>query len=133
MSVAEIDLDHAWERLSSEATAVLIDVRTEAEWSFVGIPDLSTINKPVKLVEWTTFPSGAPNADFVAQASDGLDPSQPLLMLCRSGARSRAAGSALAAAGFTDVSNVSAGFEGDVGPDNHRHGGWKEALPWIQQ
>ena len=68
----------------------------------------------------------------VAQALDGVADDAPLLVLCRSGARSAAAGAALLAAGRTDVHNVVAGFEGDLDPAGHRHGGWKDSLPWRQ-
>lgn len=129
----QIALEEAWQRLADEDDAQLIDVRTMAEWSFVGVPDLSSLDKDVRFVEWTRFPTGDANPDFVAEAGAGLRPDQPLLMLCRSGARSAAAGQALLATGFTDVSNVTAGFEGDLGPDQHRHGGWKDSLPWIQR
>lgn len=129
----QITLDEAWQRLADEDDAQLIDVRTVAEWTFVGVPDLSSLGKETRFVEWTAFPSGAANPGFVAEASADLRPDQPLLMLCRSGARSAAAAQALLAAGFTDVSNVTAGFEGDLGADQHRHGGWKDSLPWIQR
>ncbi len=79
------------------------------------------------------WPGGRPNPDFVEKASDGLDPSQPILLLCRSGVRSAAAAAALTDAGFTDVYNVSDGFEGDLDHESHRPGGWRGAgLPWRQ-
>ncbi|MFW2382918.1 MAG: rhodanese-like domain-containing protein [Acidimicrobiales bacterium] len=131
MTAPQISLDEAWETLSENPDAVLIDVRTTAEWSFVGIPDLTPLGKNVRTVEWTTFPSGQPNPQFLEQATEGLAPDQPLLMLCRSGGRSNAAAQLLNASGFTAL-NVSAGFEGDLDPDGHRHGGWKDELPWRQ-
>lgn len=132
MAHTEISLEEAWSMLSSDDNATLIDVRTNAEWNFVGVPYLAAIGKQVRLVEWSRFPDGASNERFIEQATDELTPDQPLLLLCRSGARSRAAAQALEAAGFPKVYNVSAGFEGDLDPDGHRHGGWKELLPWQQ-
>lgn len=109
--------------------ATLIDVRTMAEWTWVGVPDIDG----ARFVEWNSWPSGSPNPDFVAQASDGLDQSEPILCLCRSGARSAAAAAALTAAGFTTVYNISDGFEGNPDHDGHRRGGWRGAgLPWRQ-
>lgn len=131
MTVEELALDAAWAMLS-EPDAVLVDVRTTAEWSFVGVPDLASLDKEVRLVEWSRFPSGQPNPDFVTEASAGLSPDQAVLLLCRSGARSRAAAEALAARGFTRTFNVSAGFEGPLDDSAHRHGGWKDHLPWRQ-
>lgn len=132
MAHSEISLEDTWSTLTGDEAAVLIDVRTVAEWSFVGLPDLSSLGKEVRAVEWTMFPDGAQNPDFVPMASTGLDPDQPILLLCRSGARSRSAAAALSAAGFTNLFNVSAGFEGDLDAQGHRHGGWKDSLPWQQ-
>ncbi len=131
MAVPQISLEEAWDELSSNPDAVLIDVRTVAEWSFVGVPDLSSIGKQVRTVEWTQFPTGEGNERFMEEATRDLTPEQPLLLLCRSGARSNAAAQALSAAGFS-ATNISAGFEGDLDQEGHRHGGWKDELPWIQ-
>ena len=115
--------------LLEQPHAVLIDCRTKAEWSFVGVPDIAD----TRLVEWTTWPTGASNADFVAEATAGLEPDQPIVLLCRSGGRSAAAGHSLAAAGFTQVFNVLEGFEGDLDANGQRRGGWRGAgLPWRQ-
>ncbi len=131
--VAQLTLTEAWDLMSADPNAVLVDVRTEAEWNFVGVPVLDELNRQPRLAQWTTFPGGSPNADFMAEASRDLDPSQPVLFLCRSGARSQAAAEAFSAAGFQSTYNITAGFEGDKGPDGHRVGGWKHsALPWAQ-
>lgn len=130
--IAELTLDEAWSLLASDATAVLIDVRTAAEWQFVGTPDLASIGKATRLVEWITWPGGASNPGFIAEATADLEPDQQVLLLCRSGARSLAAATALAANGFPNVFNVVAGFEGDLDAETHRHGGWKDNLPWTQ-
>jgi rhodanese-related sulfurtransferase len=60
---------------------------------------------------------------------------RPVVLICRSGIRSRDAGEALEAAGFINVINVSEGFEGPL--DDHYHrgtlGGWRfHGLPWQQ-
>lgn len=132
MAYSEISLQDAWSILSEQESATLIDVRTTAEWNFVGTADLASIGKQVRLVEWTQFPGGTPNPGFDQQATEGLDADQPVLMLCRSGARSKAAGERLVSLGYSTVYNVSAGFEGDLDESGHRHGGWKDALPWKQ-
>lgn len=131
--VANLTLDEAWNMLTSDERSVLIDVRTAAEWNFVGTPVLDEIGRELRLIEWITFPAGTPNPDFLASATAGLDPDAPVLFLCRSGARSDAAARAFDAAGFSSTYNVTAGFEGDLGADGHRRGGWKhEGLPWRQ-
>jgi rhodanese-related sulfurtransferase len=132
MTVQDLSIDETWQMLTTTPAAVVIDVRTKAEWSYVGTPDLVSIGNELRLVEWIDYPNGDPNPTFVDEASEGLDPSKPVLLLCRSGVRSRAAGEALVAAGFTDVYNIAPGFEGDLDGEGHRHGGWKEHLPWRQ-
>jgi rhodanese-related sulfurtransferase len=127
----------AWELLSRETGAQLIDVRTTAEWAFVGLPDLSSIGRRVHCLEWQSFPSMEANADFVTQAAAALGGKKdvPVLFLCRSGARSRAAAMAMTAAGYTKSFNIADGFEGGLDDERHRGGqnGWKAAgLPWKQ-
>jgi rhodanese-related sulfurtransferase len=126
----------AWERLKSDPRAQLIDVRTMAEWNFVGLPDLSSLGRQAICIEWQHFPGGGRNVDFVDEVSQALpDKSAPVLLMCRSGARSRAAAIALTAAGFTQAINIGDGFEGDTDEEGHRgkQNGWKAAeLPWRQ-
>ena len=83
-SIPQLNLDEAWQMLRDDPDAVLIDVRTMAEWNFVGVPDLSSLPNQLRTVEWTTFPTGAANPNFVDQATEGLDAAQPILLLCRS-------------------------------------------------
>ena len=129
----ELTLDAAWAMLADDPSAVLIDVRTEAEWNFVGVPDLDTIGKQARFVEWVRFPDGSPNPEFLEQATAGLEPGQPLLLLCRSGGRSLNGAMALTAAGYGPAYNVSAGFEGPLDESGHRSSGWRHAgLAWRQ-
>ncbi|MEY4965136.1 MAG: hypothetical protein RL274_719 [Pseudomonadota bacterium] len=136
----DISAAEAWDRLQNDPKAQLIDVRTVAEWNFVGVPDLEDLGRRVHCVEWQSFPTGAPNAAFTADAMQalgaaGAGKSDPVLLLCRSGARSRAAAIALTAAGFEKSFNIAGGFEGDVDGEGHRGNtsGWKASgLPWQQ-
>jgi rhodanese-related sulfurtransferase len=121
--------------LRAEADAVLVDVRTSAEWSYVGVPDLSPIGKRVIPIEWQRFPDGALNQSFVEQLHEaGVAEGAPIYFLCRSGVRSAAAARVATAAGLGPAYNVSDGFEGPLDPDGHRTvAGWKAAgLPWRQ-
>ena len=126
----------AWKILSEQKNAILIDVRTRAEWNYVGLPDLETLGKKPALLEWQVFPSMQPNPEFVAALSGALpDKETPLLFLCRSGARSAAAAKAMTAAGYSKCLNVADGFEGPLDAQAKRGaaGGWKAAgLPWRQ-
>jgi len=130
----DISVQDAWDRL--QAGARLVDVRTMAEWNFVGLPDLSSLRRRAHCVEWQSFPSGAQNPGFVAEASQALDdPGAQVMVICRSGARSRAAAIALTQAGFTRAFNIAGGFEGDADQEGHRGNinGWKASdLPWRQ-
>jgi len=126
----------AFNALRNEPDAVLVDVRTEPEWQFVGFPDLSLIGKRAVLAQWQTFPGGQPNADFAADCeAAGLKKGQPVYFLCRSGVRSMHAAAAMTALGFGPCYNIAQGFEGDKDTEGHRGrtGGWKVAgLPWQQ-
>jgi rhodanese-related sulfurtransferase len=132
--------EEAWSTLSTEAKAQIVDVRTAAEWSFVGVPDLSSLGREVHLQEWQTYPSGAVDPGFADKASQvlreaGANYETPVLFLCRSGARSRAAAIAMTKAGWLRAYNIVGGFEGDLDDKKHRGGrnGWKVAgLPWRQ-
>lgn len=128
-------VEETWRALREDSSAVLVDVRTRAEWNFVGVPDLRETGKELVTVEWQGFPDSTRNADFVAEVQQQVRPEQKVFLLCRSGARSRAAAIALTAAGFAACFNVAGGFEGDLDAQKHRGvaGGWKAAgLPWIQ-
>lgn len=126
----------AWEFLQAHDQAVLIDVRTDAEWSFVGVPYFGAdSDRSVHLISWVNFPDGAVNQRFVTQVQEAVaDVHTPVLCLCRSGARSIAAATTLTQAGFTHALNVTEGFEGQLDAAGHRGvGGWKtHDLPWRQ-
>jgi rhodanese-related sulfurtransferase len=128
--------DDAWKILESDPRSALIDVRTQAEWAYVGVPDLSRLGKQPVFVEWAVFPNMNVNPHFAEQVkASGVAPDAPALFLCRSGVRSRAAAIAMTAAGFGPCYNIATGFEGDHDPQRHRGivSGWKVAnLPWVQ-
>jgi rhodanese-related sulfurtransferase len=131
----EVSCSDAYVELQADHNAVLVDVRTTAEWSYVGLPDLTQIGKKAVFLEWQHFPDGTLNGDFVEQLREaGVHEGVPVYFLCRSGARSAAAAKAATAAGLGPAYNVSDGFEGHLGPDGHRTvSGWKAAgLPWRQ-
>ncbi len=126
----------AWDALLADPDAQLVDVRTDAEWQYVGLPDLRRAGKQAVLVSWQYFPSGNVNPDFVDELRDsGLTPDQKLYFICRSGVRSLAAAQAAEAAGFGTCFNVAHGFEGNPDGQGHRGtvSGWKaDGLPWRQ-
>jgi rhodanese-related sulfurtransferase len=102
-----------WEALMSNPDAALCDVRTNAEWSFVGVPDLSQTGKQPVLIQWQVFPTMQPNPKFIeALGQANVGPDHHVYFLCRSGARSMAAAQAAKAAGYKHVFNIKDGFEG---------------------
>lgn len=136
----DVSAAEALEGLASEPQALLVDVRTRAEWNYVGLADLASIGKEALLIEWQSFPTMAVNADFadllsaeLERRGTGRDAS--LYFLCRSGVRSLAAARAMAERGYSRCFNVAGGFEGPLDGARHRGGtdGWKAAgLPWVQ-
>lgn len=135
---AAMKLPYAGALLPGEAHAIaqraagakLVDVRTRAEWEYVGrIPESV-------LVEWNTYPSGQRNPQFLDQLQDEVAKTEaPVMFFCRSGARSHSAAAAATQAGYPNCYNILEGFEGDKDAEGHRSsvGGWRKAgLPWTQ-
>lgn len=126
--------------LAEDRSAVLVDVRTRAEWAFVGVADLSPIGKQPVLIEWQSYPAMQVNPRFLDELAAALGGSPasreaPLFFLCRSGARSASAAASAAAAGYAACFNISDGFEGRLDVARHRGTveGWKASgLPWVQ-
>lgn len=117
--------------LQQTPEAVLVDCRTEIEHMYVGHPI------GAEHVAWQEGPDWEIDPDFAAKVKRLLkgDLARPVLLICRSGVRSLAAGEALEAAGFNQVINVVEGFEGPLDEDFHRGtlGGWRyRGLPWQQ-
>ena len=115
--------------LHTHPEAVLIDCRSEFEFLFVGHP-VGAI-----LVAWYDGIDWALNPHFVGQVRMAASHDRPVILICRSGNRSREAGTTLEEAGFTHVYNVLHGFEGELDDTHHRGtlNGWRyEGLPWEQ-
>ena len=132
--LGDVSPGRTWRDLRDRAEAVLVDVRTRAEWAYVGGPDLASLGKPVVQVEWLMFPTMENNPGFLEQLRErGVMPDRTIYLICRSGVRSRQAAELLALHGYATY-NVADGFEGQLDADGHRGvGGWRaEGLPWRQ-
>ena len=137
MTIEDVPPSLVWERLRDDPGAMLVDVRTDAEWNFVGLPDLSELGRQPALIPWQLYPSMQINAGFADMLRRaGARPETPLYFICRSGARSLAAAQTAQAAGYGKAYNVADGFEGPPDASGHRGtvAGWKaEGLPWRQR
>ena len=132
----DLDPKKAWDLLEQNDDCYLVDCRSTAEWNFVGVPDLNTLNKSVFFIEWQTYPLMEKNNNFLQDIlSAGLSKDTKLIFICRSGARSRSAAEFLTNHGYKNCYNFSEGFEGNHDSEGHRGNvsGWKQAkLPWKQ-
>jgi rhodanese-related sulfurtransferase len=119
-----------WTFMQEHPDAVMVDVRTKMEHSFIGHP-LGAVH-----VAWKEFPDWQVNPYFVAQVSQVVaNKNTPILLLCRSGQRSLEAASLLEQAGYSHLINILEGFEGGLDANKHRGllGGWRfHGLPWEQ-
>jgi len=134
----ELSPPEAWEQIQANPRTILIDIRSTMEFLFVGHP------KGAVHLAWIDEPDWEVNPHFVAEArmlllggkiSDIAEGSAPIILICRSGKRSKEAGKALIKAGFKDVCHVDEGFEGDLDEHHQRGtlGGWRHhKLPWVQ-
>jgi len=125
----------AVERLQNNPQALFVDVRSKAEYKYVGYPENSI------LIPWIDDPDWEPNpevfSDAVMQELDGREnlSDTEIILICRSGFRSNEALKCLENKGFTQVSHVASGFEGDLDENDHRGNlnGWRhDGMPWSQ-
>ncbi len=135
--VENVSPTETWAALTGDPLAHLVDVRTDAEWAYVGFPDLSEAGKRIVTISWQVFPQMQVNETFTeALREAGFTPEHKIYFLCRSGVRSLHAAEAAVAAGFPHSFNIADGFEGPPDADGHRGtvAGWKvEGLPWRQR
>jgi rhodanese-related sulfurtransferase len=121
--------EEAFKYMQEHPDAVMVDCRSEMEYLFVGHP------VGAHHVAWNELPDWEVNPHFVGQVKKISSIHRPVVLICRSGNRSVEAGHALEAAGFSDIYNVTDGFEGPLDDDHHRGStsGWRQAgLPWEQ-
>ena len=134
--VEDVAPKQVWEALSSHPNACLVDVRTDVEWSQIGVPDLSGAGKQPVLLSWQVAPTMQLNPRFMDEmVAAGVTPEHEIYFLCRSGVRSKAAAELAQAAGFPKAYNIADGFEGPPGPGGLRGtvAGWQaERLPWTR-
>ena len=136
--VIQLSCQRAWEMLEENPRAVLVDVRSNMEYLFIGHPKGSISIPWIDEPDWKINPDFAPAVRKLLLG--GLSCHEggecaPVILICRSGKRSLEAGELLLREGFFDVYNVEEGFEGELDEHHHRSttGGWRyRGLPWEQ-
>jgi rhodanese-related sulfurtransferase len=125
--------DEAFQLLQDNPQIMLVDVRTNAERDWVGRVQIAEGQHHA--VQWSLYPGGTPNPDFMAQLSAAIpDKTTVILFLCRSGVRSRHGAKLATENGYEFCYDILQGFEGDKDAHGHRKtvGGWCSLdLPWI--
>ncbi|MBS1154569.1 MAG: Rhodanese-related sulfurtransferase [Proteobacteria bacterium] len=116
----------AWQLLQSESRARLVDIRSAEEWALIG-----TVPGAIQ-VQWKLYPDWERNPRFLDELEAQVSSDNLIILLCRSGVRSREAAEWLTREGYNDVFNVLEGFEGDKNEAGQRViAGWKvRGLPW---
>ena len=137
-TVKVISAKDAYDIIASDARSILIDIRSSMEYLFVGHP-VGAIHVP-----WIDEPDWTVNKNFVTDIrklvlggaiQDSESDSVHLILICRSGKRSREAAQVLLEAGFDNIYHIDEGFEGELSDDHQRStlGGWRfHGLPWEQ-
>ena len=135
-NVLSITSIECFNKLSQISNSYLIDVRTKPEWEFIGVPDLSSLNKKTILISWHEYPEMNINKNFETQVvAMKIKKNDNIFLICRSGTRSLHAANHLLECGYQYCFNVSDGFEGYKNSLNQRStiNGWKcNNLPWKQ-
>ena len=134
----DVTAKDAWETLAEDPAAILVDVRTQVEWTLIGKPDLSSLGKEQIDIQWVTMQG--PNKNFVQELKQALEEREvptdaPIYFMCQSGGRSKIAAQQCTGLGYTQAYNIAEGMEGDLDQHKHRNSlsGWKVAgLPWTQ-
>lgn len=133
----EISPNNAQKLFSEGADSIFVDVRSSMEFLFVGHP------KGAISIPWIDEPEWDINPNFVKEirqlilgGSCGDKEHQPaILLICRSGKRSKEAGIKLIESGILNIYNVTGGFEGERNESFQRStvNGWRyHGLAWEQ-
>ncbi len=132
----------AYALATSNAGYYILDVRTVAEWQWVGHPGINKAGEGAALtgkvlnISYEVSKKGQMilNDHFLKDVQDVFQDTSNvvLITMCRSGSRSKAAATVLEAAGY-NVLNMVTGFEGSADTNGYRTvNAWKvEGLPYT--
>lgn len=134
----EISAKQAYDMLAENPKGLLVDIRSSMEFLFVGHP-VGAVHIP-----WIDEPDWDINPHFTAEVRKLLlggavceedEGCVPVILICRSGKRSKQAGHKLLEDGLKNIYHINEGFEGELDASHHRSsiGGWRfSGLPWEQ-
>ncbi len=131
--ILEITSREAYEMITRDPAVRLVDVRSIAEYYFVGHPPTAA---NVPLTFWDEKAQALVGNDhFVEDIKARYKPEESLVFICRSGGRSLKAAQLARAAGFSHVASVKDGFEGEKDARGYRTvKGWKNSgLPYTYE
>lgn len=129
--IKEISSNDAFELLK-EADVHLVDVRSIAEYVFVGHPEMAH-NIPLSFWD-EKIQDFVANETFVQDLKSRFKTDDRLIFICRSGGRSLRAARMAQKAGFERVINITLGFEGEKNTEGYRVvNGWKNSLPYTYE
>ena len=114
--------------IKENSNVVLLDVRTENEWTTLGKPNAEDLNSKTYFVTVSPDLSNwqVPDPNFVENVKKNINKDKTILVMCAAGGRSLIAAKLLEAEGYSTL-NVSDGFNG-----NGQDPGWKNlGLPSI--
>ena len=128
----------AHQMMQDDPRTILIDIRSSMEYLFVGHPKGAVHIPWIDEPDWTINPHFATEIRKLMLGGVVCDEDVgcvPIILICRSGKRSKEAGDLLLAEGIKNIYHVDEGFEGELDEKHHRStvGGWRyHSLPWEQ-
>ncbi len=114
--------------IKENSNVVLLDVRTENEWTTLGKPNAEDLNSKTYFVTVSHDLSNwqVPDPNFVENVKKNISKDKTILVMCAAGGRSMIAANLLEAEGYSAL-NISDGYSG-----NGQDPGWKSSgLPSI--
>lgn len=144
-----VDAVETYEMMQKDPSVILVDVRTPAEWQFVGYTPMAQIMIPSVKFDFSEMDDKKPRykdvvnenfvSEFEAKLFDiGADKESTFVIMCRSGAtRAQPAAKMLDQYGYKNVYIMTDGFEGGKSKTGEHKGyrlkaGWKyNGFPWT--
>ncbi|WP_319380458.1 rhodanese-like domain-containing protein [Thiomicrorhabdus sp.] len=136
-----ITAENTYKWMKEDDSVILVDVRTPAEWQFVGYTPMAQIMIPSVFFKYDGVDDKKPryrsvlNEKFISEFEEKLfdldaDKNTPFVVMCRSGAtRAQPAAKMLDQYGYKNVYIMTDGFEGGKMKDGDKQG-WRLKAGW---